>query len=359
MDNERIIEQLLRRYAARRSAEAGGSLELRAFRRRQLQDEVIRRGRRSRHRHSSVWSQLLKFFAGAAVLAGVYLLVLRTSWTWSETDKQRVAHEDEAQVAQAPPPPLPQNSLGVMPADQSAALPFNVPEPAAPAAATAAKSGTALPQAAGERAEGLYAVNVTNTELGVPGEETAALPESFAAASPVQAEVSNTARFANNAPAREIRNQPAPAVSVLNRFRMELVGNELRVVDADGSTYSGTVQLAAAPPAPLASPAPAAVDRLSSGVAANKSTSTAENSPGCYTFLVTGTNLTLKQPVVFTGNLVSETNVPGAAMRLLFDISQSAPAQQSFPLLKNATVNGKAEVGQGTEVEINAAPVSQ
>ena len=374
MDNERTIEKLLRRYAARRNEEAGAPVELRAFRRRQLQDEVIRRSRRSRHRHGSAWRQLLKFSVGALAMAGVYILVLRTSWNWTESTKEKLA---SAEAAQSAPPPLPRDSLGLMQGEQTEKMGFIIPN--APAADSIVASPEATLSLDGSaRTEGLLGLSATDSAEPEAEEmestDAIATLASFGRGTPSPSEgqpmersreisaESNFAQFANNS-----MQLPAQAAErggmgpVLNQFRMEQNGNELRVVDADGSVYAGSLQLAAAPPAttvPAAAPAPATRDELARRDAVKiRGIAPMDNNVLNYTFRVSGTNRTLNQSVVFVGNVVSETNAISAGGFQYFGNTWSGTNEQLFPSLRNAIVNGRAEIGRGMEVEVNATPV--
>jgi hypothetical protein len=99
---------------------------------------------------------------------------------------------------------------------------------------------------------------------------------------------------------------------VLVNFQVQQNGNAIRVVDADGSVYDGSLlpesAIAQIEPAPAATPAspvtaPEQVERAKT-IASRDESQTAQN----YFFRVTGTNQTLKQNVVFAGNLLATAN---------------------------------------------------
>lgn len=147
-------------------------------------------------------------------------------------------------------------------------------------------------------------------------------------------------------------NIPAP---VLNSFRLEQNGRDLRVVDADGSVYTGAVQ--------LASPAPAAFggspkNKLSTTPPVRTSPQSAAQN---YFFTVAGTNRNLNQNVVFSGNLIPLTNALflrsnagaiGGALRT----GRAAPMMPEPSLLSNSRISGKAVIGNEKEIEVNATP---
>jgi hypothetical protein len=64
-----------------------------------------------------------------------------------------------------------------------------------------------------------------------------------------------------------------------------------------------------------------------------------------YRFQVTGTNRSLNRKVVFSGNLMADERAT--------DTNRLAPSNLSFT---QSRISGKAVVGAGTELEINAVP---
>ena len=148
---------------------------------------------------------------------------------------------------------------------------------------------------------------------------------------------------------------------MLASFQVQQSGEELRIVDADGSVYSGTLRLAAptrrAPTAkPEASAAPRA-SRASQALLADKTVDRLDSDrlgPQTYTFRVAGTNLSLSKKVVFTGSLLATNlNTVGG-----LGGGQNAPAQLGVPSLLNTRITGKVVVGTSKPVEINALPAS-
>jgi hypothetical protein len=166
--------------------------------------------------------------------------------------------------------------------------------------------------------------------------------------------------------------QGAATPAVLASFQVEQSGQVLRIVDGDGSVYTGSLQLAeaarrarasgaGAPAAALATRAPALAlkqeptPRLDSDQLA----------PQTYFFRVAGTNRSLQKRVVFTGNLLTATNITLSFQRAT-NLSvgaavggfQDAPAQPGFPPLLNSRISGKLVIGNGKPVEINALPAN-
>lgn len=155
----------------------------------------------------------------------------------------------------------------------------------------------------------------------------------------------------------------------MRTFQLEQTGNQLRVIDSDGSTYSGTISPPAmgayyetkvelkGGPVKKASNAP---DASALSTPANDNYQPGQN----YIFRVTGTNRTLKQPVVFAGNLFILTNALPAGQTVVTQTSaarnqnQLAPAQNQLPGLLNSSISGSVQLGAGKEMKLNAAPVN-
>ncbi len=182
-------------------------------------------------------------------------------------------------------------------------------------------------------------------------------------------------RFIQVAPAarREaaFADKAAPTHPVLASFEVKQTGQQLRIVDGDGSVYTGYLRLTDA--GRRAQPvkteavattqtarAPAAVREEKAALGVDLDHLLAQS----YSFRVAGTNRSLKKNVVFTGNLLATTNLAsnwpvqtgtGAAGSL--GGSQHAPAQPPLLPLIDSRISGKVVVGNSKAVEVNAIPV--
>jgi hypothetical protein len=167
---------------------------------------------------------------------------------------------------------------------------------------------------------------------------------------------------------------PAQAVPVLVNFQVQQNGNAVRVVDADGSVYNGSLlpesavaqnePVSATTPA-LPVTAPAKVERAKTS-ASRDETQTALN----YFFRVTGMNQTLKQNVVFAGNLLAMASTATNLQQSLSGRSGlgggSAGGSQLQPALtnqnqlpwSNSRIAGTAVIAGTNHIEINAVPLS-
>lgn len=176
--------------------------------------------------------------------------------------------------------------------------------------------------------------------------------------------------FANVAPQLDDKavkaKAAAPATPVLANFQIQQSGNELRVIDSDGSTYRGALNAAQASYGVAAPTREATASYESAGLRRNQaSASTANVAPTPtqdFFYRVEGTNRTLNQNVVFTWNFI-ETNAL-AVSTLNYDATgqklDASKLPSQFPAqLNKSIINGRAQLGPNQQIEINAVPVKQ
>jgi hypothetical protein len=163
---------------------------------------------------------------------------------------------------------------------------------------------------------------------------------------------------------RMTTNEIAEVPPVLASFRLEQDGRTIRLVDSDGSIYTGQLQTemaesAAAPAAP--NPPAASVRAFRSGDSAalrsrGAGVASAENAAThTFSFRVAGTNRSLAKPVVFSGALV--TSRPGFAVGTnQFKALVAGGTTPGISARTNSAtrVLGKAVIGGSREIEINA-----
>jgi len=176
--------------------------------------------------------------------------------------------------------------------------------------------------------------------------------------------------FANVAP-EQLRAKAAkvkaenPVVPVLANFQIQQTGNELRVIDSDGSMYRGEVNATlagyggGAPGKEAATGSFENADQRRSQTPMSSGRATQQPVPN-YQWQVEGTNRTLNQKVVFAWNFI-ETNAL-AVGNLNYDAAgqklDAAKLPSQFPAqLQNSLINGRAQFGSGQEIEVNAVPV--
>ncbi len=174
-------------------------------------------------------------------------------------------------------------------------------------------------------------------------------------------------RFSESRRYRVNFNSP-PMPNVLRSFEIAQDGQQIRVVDADGSVYDGAIQSNTS-----AEMVRAQVARISSATDLKKALKPAESAsmmragePGPAQnafFRVAGTNRTLNQLVVFEGNFLATANPTNEVLpeaKVSLDKRVVAP-RQSLSLqsqqVPNSSIQGQATIGEGNRIQINAVPV--
>ena len=188
----------------------------------------------------------------------------------------------------------------------------------------------------------------------------------------VQTGVSNRQNlFKNGAPF-------AQTTPVLQSFQVQQNGDAISVVDRDGSVYNGSVQSESetvrnepAPAKTFAARATPPQSQTKAAPLAGNEQQAAQN----YFFRVAGMNRTLKQNVVFTGNMEAIPNViTNAQQTLKGDVGgfggngnvsgagnqfqQNAANFSQQNLLSNSRIVGTAVIDNDNRVEINAVPAT-
>jgi len=158
------------------------------------------------------------------------------------------------------------------------------------------------------------------------------------------------------------------AQPVLAAFQVEQRGQEVRVVDSDGSVYLGYLQPADAETRKRALEVESARPSRALNAAGEKLRTPAASRPPAnletnYVFRVAGTNRTLNQNVVFTATLskgpvesrldgiTNSVNGFGAALKNSLSDSGALP-------LSNLRISGKVSIGGRPELEIRAVPAA-
>ena len=414
MEPERRIEKLLRAFAKKRREQAPESMELHSAVRQQLHREIARRaeGRAGGNFFGKLFSGFrprLGFAVGVVavvVVLGFFLLPLMNgpksnSLSMSKLDVGNVPPVEVTPPVSTPaptvaaPPPAPQKPVEVSkdiaaqknfaakmaavsaspPSTQTlafktegAARSFGggaivnnkAPAQPMPRAASAPSVNASAPPATlalNEKEKKNLVIQTAPASSATDGVTFYSLAKSEAAA-PQSVTAQHFYRL--NLPANSPRAAVASPALVLASFRVEQKGDQLRVVDGDGSVYTGAVQVARAEGVPYG---------LEAATAQNKSDAFLEDrtraasAVGNYFFRVTGTNRNLKQNVVFTGNFIPLTNTAprqtnvGSVGGTIAAARRAAPEPSGPPVsLLNARISGKVTIGDQKEIEVNAAP---
>jgi len=156
---------------------------------------------------------------------------------------------------------------------------------------------------------------------------------------------------------------------VLANFQVQQAGNDLRVIDSDGSVYLGDAESQ-----PVKDASGAAFEQRSKEDLKRKDESTiavrrysvapvaGERQAQNQVYRVAGTNRTLNQQVVFTWNFVALSNTPADAQNQtalapkLVDKNARHPSQVPVAL-QNSAITGRAQLGPDRQFQINAVPL--
>lgn len=317
-ESEKGLEQLLRRSAQARRAQFGAEPTMPNPTRARLHDEIGRIGRADAAPEprkswlAAIWPRVLIGAAAAALLvAGPALFWYRS---YQADQSARYAINERAAAPAAPPPVV---ALAESERAQADA------QQAADAVTT---SSAAIAQLNAREAAKLNQ-QFTQTPVGVRSRGSL---------------------------------RRTKAANVLNTFRVEQDGSNIKVIDADGSTYTGTLRLVARPAPAAAAPAakkaaPAGTAPRAASVAepdARPQEPRPESLPNEFSFRATGYNATLKKQVVFEGDYIAPGAPPAA------ELSQTGGARQrrAEPA---ARVVGKAKVAGGPAVPVDAVAAGE
>ena len=426
MEPERKIEKRLRAYAKKRRAEAGDSLELHPANRRLLLGEAARRA--PGPGESSLFPLILAVFRRRLVFAlcVVAITFLGASiflpgLSLAKKKAQNVEAMSRLKEIGMATRRYAENNKDVLPAsldavtnesgarvvlvDPGSGKPFvyagggkkldGLQTNAVLAYSAAGQNGRFVLFADGhvEAVTGARFAELTNqktAELALADksarERTANAPtaEPVAAAAPVPARLT-TGEFGKNGlhdavsqnfvqagTASNLQNlfrntsASAQAAPVLQSFQVQPNGDAISVVDRDGSVYNGSWQLTNA--TARNEPVPTATPAMPSQAEVQKTQTAGNERPAeqYYFFRVTGTNRTLNQNVVFTGNLLANRGVPQTTSNFLGVAGGAGGARNQIPQkaantsqqsgLSNFRIVGTAVVDSTNEIEINAVP---
>src|SRR6478672_400736 len=157
-------------------------------------------------------------------------------------------------------------------------------------------------------------------------------------------------QFSKNASDQAFRSKPKQTLNILNEFQVEQTDHEIRVVDGDGSTYSGRLEPLAKNDARSifnqkrnyaapSSPAPASFD--------DKAQATNVE----FYFRATGYNSSLKKRVVFEGNYIASSS---AAQKKAAEAKAEAEERDEQ---SPARITGTAKIPGESPLQIDAIAV--
>jgi len=253
------------------------------------------------------------------------------------------------------------------------------PSPASPPAPVNTAPARAMPSSASrrEKAAVTLATPSTNGVRLAAVESKAEKSNDQGTTNALRQIDNNRLRFSNvDVRSRYRRNFNSPAeLPVLNSFELEQTGSRVRIVDADGSVYEGRIDPAEAPKdlaenrrAVSASGVLTQAPAVQPAAAANAGMGqTIDNdaSAASYNFRAVGTNRTLNQRVVFSGNYMNTASAPSQAANNIGNRTAPSVANNQaaakgqlqsnqLQIGGGAQIQGQAFIGTNNQVEINA-----
>lgn len=150
--------------------------------------------------------------------------------------------------------------------------------------------------------------------------------------------------------------------AVLENFRIEQAGNQLRVIDGDGSTYLGTITPTTLTKAKMETKGAEQLKKDAEALAPRALTTDSSQAQlgRAYLYRVSGTNRTLNQHVEFSWNFVpTNTVLMQEASRLNGKIEgEKSNELQLLPsMLQNSEVSGEIKLDATRSLRIQATPV--
>jgi hypothetical protein len=137
------------------------------------------------------------------------------------------------------------------------------------------------------------------------------------------------------------------------QFRVEQDGAVVRIIDNDGSIYTGSLQEAEMPTA--VKPAPTVAMNSAQRRRALQAPQLRPDQAQNFLLEVIGTNRTLNQKVVFSGNLVGNQISLSGTTQNQQALQQNQKLQQQ--LSNVLRISGNARVGTSTDQPVEAVPL--
>ena len=332
------IEQMLEALAKARRAQLGDDPKMPNPMRARLHEEIARAGATKEENVESRPSWIKMFWPRltvAAALATLLVLIPAIWWNQSHPLAERgdVAMRDHSVAAfdQTNPAVPAEDTLAKAPALNGTKTAVNLadneqikvePSAAPSSEAEASKSSTHVAEGRtatefpSQETKGfdkeIASAKVQAAPAAAPpaGADSKAKSATMAATAPSVAQplsagsVATTQQFSQQSAVQSFRNnaQVSGGANVLNKFQVQQEGNEIRVLDADGSMYAGKIeQSAKGAEFDSGISARRGVMKQTPKYAAKAASENKSTTPQSY-FRATGYNVSLKRTLVFEGN---------------------------------------------------------
>jgi hypothetical protein len=359
-DPKKPIEDLLKASARARRAEFGPAAQMPNPMRARLHDEIARMEEESankaeRPRGLSIWwPRMALAGALAVILVGGPVLWLRRGTHSSEQSLQLAIREPAASddgLKTEQPASSSLSAAASMDSNSADNKRFAEAEASAPAAKAAGEPSSALQQFAAVSIppEEASSGNHFNDEQRLSKKAVTSAAVASAAAPARKEEVANfRQQFSQNSMNEAARNQSTRfnsklkrAVSVLSTFQIEQNGTQIRVVDADGSAYTGQIE-STAPSQSLSRAKQAQGNVAGSPADAARREKDAEKNSVEFFFRASGYNGSLKKKLVFEGNYIGSPPPPTATTPGQQGVTSRQEQQVPARIVGTARISGES-----------------
>ena len=365
LEPKKPIEGLLEATARARRSQFGADPKMPNPMRTQLHNEIARLARDDEPRQSQHWFRILWPRLAFTTASALILVSISTLWWWHEhqtsnSDMMKLARKEPAREAPPPEKVLEQGAAAVAAPAEPAFADSNA---AASAPAEAAKDADALRRFAeatiapttAPMSDGLVAGG-NKTDQPLLADKSLA-PKEVKPTAPATASFAQTRQmtnfrqqFSKDTANQEFRSRLKQTANILNEFQVEKSDHEIRLVDADGSTYSGKLE-------PLAQNDARSVYNQKKNYKAPSSRAAptfdekAQSANAEYYFRATGYNTSLKKSLVFEGNYVAPSEVAQKK------VAKSKTESEERDEEASARITGVAKVHGESPVQIDAVAV--
>jgi len=368
------MEQMLEALAKARRAEFGDDPKMPNPMRARLHEEIARVGAADDEQVESRPSWITMFWPRltvAAALATLIVLVPAIWWNRTHPLAADLALRDRTAAANNGPNAAVRagNTLAKAPAVSATEPTVNLADngqikvepastPASEAEALASSTRVAQGRAATELSRQVTKDEIASAKIqSAPaaaisaGADSKTKSDTIAAAAPPVAQPSSagsigmTQQFSQQSGIQSFRNnaQVRRSANVLNTFQVEQQGSEIRVLDADGSTYTGKIeQLANNKELDSRMTLRRDAAKRTQSYAANVVPKNESAAPGSY-FRAIGYNVSLKKRVVFEGNYAAPPVQQPAAV-IPNDKERVEQSRDRAHIVGTVRVNGEAPV---------------
>ena len=357
LEPKKPIEDLLEATARARRAQFGADPKMPNPMRAQLHNEIARVARGDDSRRSENWFQILWPRLAFTTVSALILVSISTLWWWHEhpssTGKtMKLAMQQPTREA---PPPEKVFEHGATAAGSAAAPSFADSNAAASAPAEAARDADALrrfaeatiapttaPMSDGLLARGNKTDQPSLAERSLATKEVKPAAPATASFAQNRQMTNFRQQFSKDTANQEFRGKLKQMANILNDFQVEKSDHEIRLVDADGSTYSGKLE-------PLAQNDARSIYNQKnynapSARAAQTFDEKARSANAEYYFRATGYNTSLKKSLVFEGNYIAPLEVAQKKAAKAKTESEERDEEASARITGIAKVHGESSV---------------